>query len=443
MKNTKIVLVGGGSYNWCPRLISDMLHEEELDNSQIVLLDPNLQAAEKVKAAAVKMSETLERSIEFIVTDNEESAFSAADFVIITISTGDFEMMKHDLAIPEKYGIYHTVGDTSGPGGWCRTLRNVPVFTEMAQKIERLSPKAVILNYTNPMAALTGAICEVSSLRTVGLCHGLFSSYNMLEKIFKVEEKDIAVNFGGVNHFYWILDFTIKGEPGYPMLDKLLESKSLNELLQEKETDSAGFENVNYDLCDEIIRQYGYITYPGDRHTCEGLSGYINNSPERLAKFNLERTTIKDRIKLRKEFRKRTAKLASGEQKPFDKSRETAVDIMKAFINNERFIDVVNLPNIGQITNLPLGAVVETMGVVDAMGFTPLATGELPEPIRTIVEPHCIVEQMTLQAAMTGDRELALQSLMLDPLCSHLTPSSIRKMGNEMIAATQEFLPQF
>lgn len=223
---------------------------------------------------------------------------------------------------------------------------------------------------------------EVSSLRTVGLCHGLFATYTMLERIFNVKEEDIAVKFGGVNHFYWVLDFTIKGKPGYPELHKLLKTKTLNELIKKKDTDATGFVNLKYTLCDELFRQYACVPYPGDRHSYEGLSGYINNTKKRLGRFDLNRTTITERIKHRGKAREHTLQLASEEEKPFGRSRETAIDIMSAFIANKPFIDVVNLPNVGQISNLPMGAVVETMGTVDAMGFTPVAMH-----IKALVEP--------------------------------------------------------
>ena len=442
-KGAKIVMVGGGSYNWIPRIMCDMMRAPELNGSDVYLLDPNLQAAKEVKSAVEKMSKTLGAGFKFTAGSSEEKAFAGADFVVITISTGDLEMMRHDLKIPEKYGILHTVGDSVGPGGWSRTLRNVPVFVKMARKIEKLSPKAIILNYTNPMAALTGAIYASTSLRTVGLCHGVFAAYHLLEKIFGVEEKDLCLKYGGVNHFFWVTDFTVKGRPGYPLLEKKLAGKSMDEFFAETHKDEAGMTYHKYKLLDELYRQYGYLPYPGDRHTCEFLPGFINNGKAPFKRFGLVRTFIEERYEVRKNARERAAKLASGELEPFERSRETAVDIMTAVITNKPFIDVVNMPNIGQIDNLARGAVVETMGMVDARGFTPIAIGSLPSEIQPTIDVHCKVQMMTLEAAMKGDLELALHSLMLDPLCANLSPSDVREMGLELIKATRAWLPQF
>ena len=251
-----------------------------------------------------------------------------------------------------------------------------------------------------------------------------------------MEEKDLCLKYGGVNHFFWVTDFTVKGRPGYPLLAKKLAGKSMDEFFAEKHKDEAGMTYHKYKLLDELYRQYGYLPYPGDRHTCEFLPGFINNGKAPLKRFGLVRTSIEDRYDVRKDSRERAAKLASGESEPFERSRETAVDIMTSFITNKPFIDVVNMPNIGQIDNLPRGAVVETMGMVDARGFTPIATGSLPQDIQPTIDVHCKV-------AMKGDLELALHSLMLDPLCANLPPSDVRKMGIELIKATKAWLPQF
>lgn len=442
-KIAKIVMVGGGSYNWSPRIICDMMREPALHRSEVCLLDPNLTAAQEVKLACEQMNRTLEAKFNFRTTSDEDEAFAGADFIIIAISTGGLDMMRHDLKIPEKYGIYQTVGDTVGPGGWSRTLRNVPVFVKMAEKIERLAPRAVVLNYTNPMGALTGVFSQFSSLRAVGLCHGVFSIFTLLKKMFEIDEKDISLLYGGVNHFFWLTDFTIKGRPGYPLLAEKLADKTINDYLHANQKDEAGMVNHRSTLCDLFYRKYGFLTYTADRHTCEFVSGYLNNGEDNLKKYGLVRTSIDDRIKNFNDFRNNAAKLASGECHPFAKSRETAVDIIKAFIENKPFIDVVNLPNIGQIDNLPRNAVVETMGQVDSRGFTPLAVGNVPDKIKPLVEIHCENQIATLQAAITGNKELALQALKNDPLCSHLSEDKIIAMGNELMAATSKWLPQF
>ena len=437
----KIVMVGGGSYNWCPRLLCDLIQTPELEKSEVILLDPNLFAANEVKAAVDMVCKSNSKKIHVTVTDNEDRAFKDADFVIITISTGGLEMMRHDLEVPERYGIYHTVGDSAGPGGWSRLMRNVPVFEKMVRKIEKLSPQAVVLNYTNPMAGLTGVISAVTSLRNVGLCHGVMGTLSYLKRILGVEEKDLSVRYGGVNHFFWILDFKVKGQDGYSLLREKLGSSTLLKF-DKASKDPAGFLDNNHELFAEIFEHYGYLTYSADRHTCECFTAYLTDKAM-IKKFKLVRTSIEDRQKGLELSRAFTLDLASGKEKIPRRSRETAVDIMKALVTNTPFIDVVNLPNIGQIDNLPRGAVVETLGLVDGEGFAPIGIGLMPEQLRSLTEGHCVVQKMSMDAALTGNRKLALEALMLDPLCAKLAPSEIKKMGLELMSATKKYLPQF
>lgn len=438
----KIVMVGGGSYNWCPRLLCDLIQTPEMEGAEVVLLDPNVQAAEEVRAAGEVIARSLNRRYRLWATRDEAEALRGADFVLITISTGGLEAMAYDLSIPETYGIFHTVGDTAGPGGWARALRNVPVFVHLAQQVERYAPRAVVLNYTNPLAVLTGTIARVSGLRVVGLCHGVFENYQVLQKLLDVEEKDLAVCFGGVNHFFWFLDFAVRGQPGYPLLREKLAGRALDEALHEGTADALGFHS-HHMLCEELFSEYGYLPYVGDRHTCEFLPGYITPNTSSLERYKLVRTSVQERYGYRDKARQWTLDLISGKAKPSARSRETAVDIMLAFWHGRPFMDVVNLPNVGQIDNLPRDAVVETLGVADGLGFRAITTGPLPPVLQQLVAPHCQEQLMVLEAAIKGDRKLALEALMIDPLCAHLSPRQVREMGLELMAATQEWLPQF
>lgn len=428
MSSAKIVCVGGGSYNWCPKLLNDIIQTEEMEGCEIFLLDKNLKAAEDIKALGEALCKKHSRNIDFIATTSEDSAFRNADFALITITTGGLKAMKNDLDISEKYKVFHTVGDTVGPGGWSRTWRNVPVFVKMAEKIEKLSPKAFILNYTNPMYSLTSTLNRVSNLKTVGLCHGVFSSYKMLQNIFGVEEKDINITFGGLNHFFWVFDFTVNGKPGYPLLKKKLGKKTLCE-----------FNGGKQPLLSELYHTYGYLTY-GDRHVSEFIPQYVTGNEMKLKKYGLVRTSIKAREQGYADARNRTHDIIKGKLDLGNRSRETAVDIMKAVITKKPFIDVTNLPNIGQIDNLPRGAIVETLGKVDSLGFTPLAAGNMPEVLKGLTMPHIICQDMLVDAAIRRDRKQALEALHIDPSCSHLFYKEIKEMGEALFKANESWV---
>lgn len=188
------------------------------------------------------------RSIE--IEGDPDQALRGADYVLITISTGGLDAMAHDLSIPEAYGIYHTVGDTVGPGGWARTMRNAPVFVDLAQRINRLAPKAVILNYTNPMAQLTKALCLSTTRPVVGLCHGLFENLEFLKQVFELQSEDeIQCTYSGTNHFFWITSLSVKGRDGMELFYAKKGKLSLPEMRVKYTPDHPG----SY-LADELLR---------------------------------------------------------------------------------------------------------------------------------------------------------------------------------------------
>ncbi|MGG1519323.1 hypothetical protein ABE504_28250 [Paenibacillus oryzisoli] len=444
-KRIKLAYVGGGSYQWAPRIIKDIMLKEDLKAIDFMLLDRELERAGDIKRLCERMNEELKTDHTFTATMSEEEAFAGCDFVIICISTGGLEAMRHDIAIPEKYGVYQTVGDTVGPGGWSRNLRNVPVFNALAEKIARLSNDAVVLNYTNPMACLTKAFAAKTNLRAVGLCHGLYENYEVLLDVFGLQsESELNVRFGGVNHFFWMLDFKVNGQDGYALLqEKLGADKRFIDLINEAHSDEIGFSSNKY-LTSELFETYGFLPYFGDRHTCEFLPNIITGTGERLDTYRIHRTTIEERYDMLRKWKDEVMQMIEGTTPiTYERTRETAADIVEAVALGKTFIDIVNIPNQGQIPNLPLGAIVETLGVVNSLGFTPVCTGPLPEPIRQMVLPHAENSETIYEAASTGNYELALQALYNDPTCKHLDYTDIRRMAQELLEANRPYAPQF
>lgn len=445
MQSPKIVLVGGGSVNWSPKLLNDLTLTPSLGNATYVIYDKDEQAAVRMARLGDKLVRDRGLNATFGYSMDEKEAFGGADFVLITISTGDLEAMEHDLTIPEDYRIYQTVGDTVGPGGWARGLRNIPVMAELARKIERYAPGASVLNYTNPMATLTRVFYRVSGLQTVGLCHGLFEVYEALKKTFDLEsEEEIKVRFSGTNHFFWILEMRIRGEDGYALLRDKLQGRKLAELWTDgnRNPGESSFRS-NHWVCSELFEHFGYLPYIADRHTSEFLSGYLTGDARNLERYRLKRTTIAERRQYKSEGQMTLQRYLDGTDRlPDQRSRETAADIIDAKVSGREFIDVMNLPNAGQVRNLPNGSIVETLGVVNSLGFMPLTAGELPEPILQLVLPHVRNQDLIVEAALAGDTEQALYALYNDPLCAHLTWSEIREMGMRLLEANQPYMPQ-
>ena len=220
MTGPKITIVGGGSYSWGPLFVRDLLIAPALQNAEIVLHDVDAQALETVYSLGHAMVQQrgqghVERTLDL------ETALRGADFVILTITTGGLEAMRHDVEIPEKYGVFQAVGDTVGPGGLARALRNIPVVAGLAQKMEQLCPHAWLLNYTNPMTTLCRTVSKTSSIRTIGLCHEWHGVRDRLAAYFGVPASAFMPRIAGINHLPWLLDLAVDGEDYMPRLQEL------------------------------------------------------------------------------------------------------------------------------------------------------------------------------------------------------------------------------
>ncbi len=441
----RIVVVGGGSNTWAPALVKDMLLTKGVRDSEFVLYDINKPASDLVATFLRKLNGELKTGATFVSTDQRRVAFEGADYFIVAISTGGLKAMQRDLAIPERYGIYHTVGDTAGPGGWARLMRNFEIFAGLARDINRYAPGAMVLNYTNPMTALTSVLARLCRGPVVGLCHGLFENLDFLKRFYRLErEEDLAVNYGGLNHFFWMTDIRARGRDLLADLRRQLRHKGFTDLLRESSSDPMGFRS-NRELATELFHlSGGVMPYLGDRHTCEFFPSYIT-SRRNVRAYRLVRTTIRERWSGFRQRQRELQKVARGTipETYQNRSRETAADIIAAHSQGRVFIDVGNLPNRGQIANLPMGTVVETAVRVDANGFSPITFGALPEKVVGFVEPCVRVFDLIVEACFRGDRELALHALRIDPVCLHLNGAQVRELGLRLLAAHKRFIRIF
>lgn len=439
----KIVIVGGGSVAWAPNVVRDMLLTPSLAHSHFVLLDTNRRASDLTKAFLEKLARELGSKATFTSTDRRD-AMRGADYVVITISTGGLDAMAHDLSIPEKFGIFHTVGDTSGPGGWARLIRNFDVFVSLAKDINRHARGAMVLNYTNPMTTLTDVLARLCHGPVVGLCHGLFENLALLKKLYRCrDENDLALQYGGINHFFWITAARVGRTDILADLTRRLRKQSFTDLLRFVHRDEMGFTS-HREVATELFHLSGVMPYLGDRHTCEFFNAYITN-PANMKRYKIIRTTIAERKALRKRMGQRLVDMAQDEIEPSfrKRTRETAADILDAHSQGKVFIDVGNVPNRGQIANLPQGLVVETAVRVDRNGFTPLVFGELPRVPQAFIEPYAHVFPMVVDACFAKDKRMALRALRLDPVCAHLTGRQVNELGERLLGAHRKFIAAF
>jgi len=449
MPNLKLTLIGGGSYPWTPGVLSNLMSNPRLDGCHIVLNDINPEALELNYQLALRYQEVSGSAITFERTVNQEQALDGADFAVVTISTGGLKTMEPDLLIPEEYGIFQTVGDTVGPGGLSRALRNIPVFLEMARTMERRCPEAWMINLSNPLSVLTRVVNKETGIRALGMCHGVYGTAQQYADFLGVTLADVAFVNTGLDHCSWFTEFLVKGENAWDLLDE----KGLDAWLAKPPSeakDDPVFASL-YDLrCSLMLGQhYGPLPAIGDRHMCEFFPNFLQGL-DNVKKYGLVRTPLSARAARYDLWRKKIERMVSWELQP---QFQDATDVLGARQTDDLaswvlalsglgpvYEDNVNAPNIGQIPDLPPGAVVETRCLLDATGYRPLAS-PLPEALEPVILPHVIRQELTVEAGVEGDFEKAVAVLASDPLVRGI--EDVRPMLTRMLEATKEYLPQF
>ena len=444
---TKIVIVGGGSFAWGPLFIRDIMVLPELSGAHIVLHDIDPEALDLVYAVGVKAIDAGGSTITLEKSNNLDTALQSADFVILTITTGGLEAMRHDLEIPARYGIVQSVGDTVGPGGLARGLRNIPVVVDIARRMEAICPDAWLLNYTNPMSTLTRAISRETSIKVIGLCHEWIGVRGKLEQAFEVPADQIQATIAGINHLPWLVQLKVKGEDAMPRLQQLAA-----DILGTRGTALGYQDDDTWSTIDRgmvksrLLQIYGGMPVAGDRHLAEFFPFFLTEATGFGKEFGVELTDIEERYQWRADDRERLTEILTEDfdLSPFlaEDSGEAANRIIAAIITNGSYHGIMNLPNQGQVANIPLGAVVETLGIVDATGARGICAGTLPAGMHAVVSSHIANQELVVEAALIGNRSLAFQALMNDPLVC-LEPNDAELMLGEMLSANRAFLPRF
>ena len=447
------ICILGASLSWAPTLVTDLItvFDEPLE---IRLVDIDPAAAQKCAEWGAAANKHHSRKDKYICCPDRRSGLTGADAVIITLATGGLAAMEHDLLIPEKYGIYATVGDTAGVGGWSRALRNIPTFMEFAQDFQQICPNAFIANYTNPLSALTATLQLSCDNPSVGLCHAYFAMQDVIQKIFGLPDwSKIAISVAGMNHFTWAVDFTIDGRDGYRLLRQKVGDRSLADVMPDESADEIGMAS-RHEFCVQLYDAFGYLPYPADRHTVEFVSYVIcgpgqgppqhkitkDGQPHDAFDYcNVARTSIENRNTKMRERQQRIDGWISGSEPMCEPSRETGANMIRAYLENTPFIDAVNCLNVGQIAGLPLGACVETLGCIDGMGVRPLMVDHVPEHLLELMRTHALCQKWTVEGAMNRDKNLLLQALYNDRQCAHMQLGQVRQMADDLFAANKQW----
>lgn len=474
MPKLKIAIVGGGSYQWTPVLGRDLTLHEHLRGSTLMLYDIDPKPLPDVSKLMRKIAKAAATGFKVKATTDPAEAFTGADFAILSITTGGYDMMEHDLAIPAKHGIFQTVGDTVGPGGLVRALRNAPVIVEIGRMMEKHCPDAWMLNLSNPMTVLTQTFLRETSIRTVGLCHELFGTMELLLEIFGLEDqsnlapeslmgvermldasgehlwqREMQIEVGGINHCIWMTKLTVRGEDGFELLrrctaapERFVKNMPPPPGKKERESGSLALMMQNHRLKLDLFKIYGCLPAAGDRHVAEFFPYLLHDEKHAAERFGITPFTIEWQRDSRKMYKNWLDWWNAGKMPlNMERSEELASDVIVALSGGKPVNAIVNRPNMHQIANLPKHAVVESMALVDSGGIHTFATGDLPQAVANLLKTHVINQEMIVDAALEGDRQAALQILLNDPLTRDLDDAS--KMLDEMLKATKEYLPQF
>ncbi len=452
--NVKIAYIGGGSRGWAWNLMSD-LAEARYISGQVSLYDIDFEAAKHNEIIGNKIKEDHPGVKDWTYKAEEtlEGALTGADVVVISILPGTFNEMGSDVHTPEKYGIYQSVGDTVGPGGIVRALRTIPMFEKIALAVKEFCPNAWVINYTNPMTICVRTLYKVfPEIKAFGCCHEVFATQRLLataldvvEGIKDVNRREIKTDITGVNHFTWVTGAHYKDMDLFPVYDKFIEKVLAGEYITfDKDGPKSLMFHSHEFVKMDLYKRYGAIAAAGDRHLAEfvPIEWYMKDK-ETVDKWGYGLTDIDWRWKTLKEKREKSRQFLTGE-KPFELgiSGEEGVLIIEALLGYSDFISNVNVPNMGQISNLPLGVVVETNASFRTDTVTPMVAGPLPDSLYGLIAPIVAEQEMVVEAGLTRDIELAFRAFA----ASNHMPLSVedaRKLFDEMIENTKEYLTEY
>lgn len=450
----KIAYIGGGSRGWAWGLMSDLAAAQDMSGS-VFLYDIDREAAARNECIGNKMKDLKEcRSAwNYKAVETMKEALTGADFVVISIMPGTFDEMESDVHAPEKFGIYQSVGDTTGPGGLMRALRTIPMFEEFAAAIREYCPQAWVINYTNPMTVCVKTLYRVfPKIKAFGCCHEVFGTQKLLglalediKGIQGAQREDIRVNVVGINHFTWLTAAQYKNMDLFPIYREFA-LKYRDEGFGEKADENwlnrffDSREQVKLDL----FLKYGAIAAAGDRHLAEFCPGswYLKDE-ETAHSWGFKLTPVSWRKEDLKNRLARSERLYKGEEEmTINQTGEEGVQQMRSLLGLCDLVTNVNIPNCGQIPNLPLGAVVETNAHFSADSVRPVFAGPVPQSVYPLVSRVCGIQEMTVEAAMSRDLELAFQAFCMDPNME-LGLKDARILYNTMVENTAKYLTMY
>lgn len=434
---TRIAFVGAGSFGFTRKLIRDVLTFPLLQDSTLALMDVNPERLDYAKRAAERLIREAGTPTKVVATLDRREALEGANAVLCTILAGGVDVWKYDVLIPERYGISINVGDTRGPSGIFRALRTIPVMLDICHDIEEVAPAASLLNYTNPMAMLCRAIQRESKVPTTGLCHSVQGTAAMLARWIGAPDAEITYTCAGINHMAWYLDYRWRGKDAYPLIRDAITSRP--EIYNEEQ------------VRNEMFLAFDYYVTESSGHNSE-YNAWFRKRPDLIERYCTNGTGwnpgvaryILDQYSRREHDWRRDIDAWFEEPADLNRGHEYAASIINALMGGEIFGFNGNVRNANLITNLPPDACVEVPVYASKEGFRACAVGALPPQVAALTSLSAQIEEMAVEAALTGDPRLVYQAICHDPLTAAvLSLAEIRSMVNDMLDQNRAYLPRF
>ena len=446
-RRIKIAYIGGGSRGWAHTLMNDLALCGDLTGEVALYdIDPAMAALNRRWGRRVNESPQARSRWDYTVAASLPAALKGADFVFASIQPGPIRMMGSDLEIPARYGILHTVGDTTGPAGLVRALRAVGEYAAIARAVRKHCPKAWVVNFSNPMSVCTRTLYKVfPQIKAFGCCHEVFGTQHRLAALLKeyrgieVDRRRIRTNVLGVNHFTWIDKAAYQGIDLIELYRRKMNEKGEVRPIAEREIPSLKYFGHRGQVGYDLFRRYGILAAAGERHIVEFLPFYLKDV-RTLHRWGVALTPYSYRIgrwtDSPRQFRRR---LADPSPLELHASDEETVRQVKALLGLGGFRTNVNLPNAGQHEGLPPGAVVETNAWFSENSVRPQPAGRLPMGVESWVLRAVYSQEMIVEAALRKDKHLAFGAILNDPLMT-LTTDKAWKMFGQMLRATRPML---